>query len=74
MPRAGASPIQSGESAVTPLPAPARRRGSLGLPLPEEGAAIPLDRVPYFGSDLRRIAITGGLMFAILIGGSFLIR
>ncbi len=74
MPRADASPLQSGESAVTRLPAPARRRGSLGSPLPEENAAIPLDRVPYFRSDLRRIAITGGLMFAVLIGGSFFIR
>lgn len=33
-----------------------------------------MERVPYFRSDLRRIAITAALMFAILIAGSFLIR
>jgi len=71
---AGGRPLPSGDAAVAPLPVPVRRRGPLGSPLPEENAAIPLDRVPYFRSDLRRIAITGGLMFAILIGGSFFIR
>jgi hypothetical protein len=30
--------------------------------------------VPYFKSDLRRIAITAGLMFALLIAGSSFIR
>jgi len=29
-----------------------------------------LERVPYFRSDLRRIAITAGVMFVILVVGS----
>jgi hypothetical protein len=33
-----------------------------------------LERVPYFRADLRRIAITAGAMFALLIIGSFFIR
>jgi len=33
-----------------------------------------MDRVPYFRSDLRRIAITAGFMFALLITGSIVLR
>jgi hypothetical protein len=43
-------------------------------PLPAQDASIPLDRVPYFRSDLRRIAITAGLMFVLLIVGSIVLR
>jgi hypothetical protein len=42
--------------------------------LPAQDARIPLDRVPYFRSDLRRIAITAGLMFVLLIAGSIVLR
>jgi hypothetical protein len=42
--------------------------------LAAEDAAIPLDRVPYFRSDLRRIALTAGFMFLLLIAGSVLLR
>ena len=55
-----------------PLPR-SRGRQSTG-PLPAEDAAIPLDRVPYFRSDLRRIAVTAGLMFLLLILGSIVLR
>jgi hypothetical protein len=33
-----------------------------------------MERVPYFRSDLRRIAITAGFMFVILITGSIVLR
>ncbi len=33
-----------------------------------------MERVPYFRSDLRRIAITAGLMFVLLILGSVVLR
>jgi hypothetical protein len=33
-----------------------------------------LERVPYFRSDLRRIAITAAFMFALLIAGSIALR
>ena len=52
-----------------PLPRNPRGRQQAG-PLPAEDAAIPLERVPYFRSDLRRIAITAGVMFVILVVGS----
>jgi hypothetical protein len=56
-----------------PLPRNPRGRQQAG-PLPAENAAIPLERVPYFRSDLRRIAITAGLMFVLLIAGSIVLR
>src|SRR6266568_1242328 len=43
-------------------------------PLPAQDAVIPLERVPYFRSDLRRIAITASLMFVLLILGSIALR
>ena len=56
-----------------PLPRGPRSRQQAG-PLPTEDAAIPMDRVPYFRSDLRRIAITAALMFVLLIAGSIVLR
>jgi len=66
-PAAGRLPTQR------PLPRPARGRQPAG-PLPPQDAAIPLERVPYFRADLRRIAITAGLMFVLLIVGSIALR
>jgi hypothetical protein len=63
----GAAPI------TRPLPRAPRGRQQAG-PLPAQDAAIPLERVPYFRSDLRRIAITAGLMFVLLIVGSVVLR
>jgi hypothetical protein len=56
-----------------PVPRSARGRATPG-PLPAQDASIPLDRVPYFRADLRRIAITAGAMFVILIVGSIVLR
>jgi hypothetical protein len=64
-------------AATTPASAPVSRgaRSRIGpQPLPTQDAAIPLERVPYFTSDLRRIAFTAVLMLAILIIGSQFIR
>lgn len=43
------------------------RRGTRQVVLESGDAAIPLDRVPYFTTDLRRVAITGGVMIALLV-------
>jgi hypothetical protein len=56
-----------------PLPR-ARGRQQQAAPLPSEDAAIPLERVPYFRSDVRRIAITAALMLVLLLVGSFALR
>ena len=65
--------VASPASVARPLPRGPRGRQSAG-PLPVQDAAIPLDRVPYFRADLRRIAITAGLMFVLLIVGSIVLR
>jgi len=54
-----------------PLP---RARGRQTGPLPSEDATIPLERVPYFTADIRRIAITAALMLILLIAGSIVLR
>ena len=87
---AGLPPAAPSSDAATPAPSPAaqapppsrlvqrplpRARGRQPSgPLAAEDAAIPLDRVPYFRSDLRRIALTAGFMFLLLIAGSVLLR
>jgi hypothetical protein len=35
--------------------------------------AIPIDRVPYFVSDLKKLGITAVVMVALLVGGAQLI-
>src|SRR5205809_4215769 len=74
---AAAEPTPPAASAALPVqrPLPRAARGrQAGGPLPVQDAAIPLDRVPYFRADLRRIAITAGLMFLPLIAGSIVLR
>lgn len=66
-------------AATAPRQAPAYARGVTG---PRRGGAqaaatttIDIDaRVPYFSSDLRRIGITALIMFAVIVGASFLIH
>lgn len=67
--------LAPGEPAALPSPVrPIRGRGTVPIPLTEQDASIPMERVPYFHSDLRRIAITAAAMFALLVIGSFFIR
>jgi len=71
---APASPGAAAGPAPLPRPLPRTRGRQQAGPLPAEDAAIPLERVPDFRSDLRRIAITAGLMFVLLIAGSIVLR
>lgn len=68
-----ATPVQRPLPAARPLPRATRGRAA-AAPLPPQDASIPFERVPYFRSDLRRIAITAGLMFILLIAGSIVLR
>lgn len=70
---AAAAPLSRPTPPSRPAPRPARGRVPQAA-LPPQDASIPLDRVPYFRSDLRRIAITAGLMFVLLILGSIVLR
>jgi hypothetical protein len=44
-----------------------RGKGRNRVVLETGNPGIPLDRVPYFTSDLRQIAIVGGLMVVLLV-------
>jgi len=73
-PAGGVRPLMAPDAATT-TPQPAlRRRPSQLAPLPPQDASIPLERVPYFRKDIRRIGITAALMFGLLVAGSFFIR
>ena len=48
-----------------------RGKGRNRIVLEAGNPGIPLDRVPYFISDLRQIAIVGGLMVVLLILANF---
>src|ERR1700694_5200288 len=68
-PTAAAKPVP----VARPLTRGPRGREQAG-PLPTQDATIPKDRVASFRLDLRRIAITAGLMFVLLIAGSIVLR
>jgi ABC-type sugar transport system substrate-binding protein len=48
------------------------RRGAR-IVLENTDPAIPIDRVPYFVSDLKKLGITAAAMVALLVGGAQLI-
>ena len=48
------------------------RRGGR-IVLENTDPAIPIDRVPYFVSDLKKLGITAVLMVGLLVGGAQLI-
>jgi hypothetical protein len=51
--------------------APGKRTGRVVLESADP--AIPLDRVPFFLSDLRNLGIVAVVMVALLVGGAQLI-
>jgi hypothetical protein len=55
--------------------APARTaRGRRNQPIVQDSdPGIPLEQVPYFVGDLRRLAIVAAVMVVLLIGGAQLI-
>jgi hypothetical protein len=56
-------------------PRSANRRSVKGqrLILEDADPAIPLDRVPYFTSDLKRLGVVAGVMVVLMVGGAQLI-
>ena len=53
--------------------APRRGRGTTGIVLESGDAAIPLDRVPYFTGDLKRLGVTAVVMLAILVTAAIVV-
>ena len=56
--------VRSVEMSLAPGPAP--RRGGR-IVLDSGDPAIPLDRVPYFLTDLARLGITAGVMVVAMV-------
>ena len=56
-------------------PRSANRRSVKGqrLILEDADPAIPLDRVPYFTSDLKRLGLVAAVMVLLMVGGAQLI-
>jgi hypothetical protein len=50
-----------------------RGKGRNRVVLESGTPGIPLDRVPYFTSDLRQIAVVGGLMVVLLVLANYTI-
>lgn len=48
----------------------ARTRPPRGIQIGDDNPGIPLDKVPYFTSDLIRLAITAVIMIILLIIGA----
>src|ERR1700752_462138 len=68
------APAPPPASRMVQRPLPRARGRPVGGPLPSEDATIPLDRVPYFTADVRRIAVTAAVMLVLLIAGSIILR
>ena len=62
--------VRSVEMSLAPKAAP--RRGGRVV-LDNADPAIPIDRVPYFVSDLKKLGLTAAVMVALLVGGAQLI-
>ena len=73
-PAAQTAPVGATSTRMVQRPLPRARGRQAAGPLPNEDATIPLERVPYFRSDLRRIALTAALMLLLLIVGSIVLR
>lgn len=50
-----------------------RTRPTRGIQIGDDNPAIPLDQVPFFSSDLIRLAITAVIMIVLLIIGAKLV-
>ena len=62
--------VRSVEMSLAPGPAP--RRGSR-IVLDSGDPAIPLDRVPYFLTDLARLGIVAAAMVVLLVLGALFV-
>ena len=65
--------VRAVEMSLAPQPAATARRNRGGMVLETGDAAIPLDRVPYFTGDLKRLGVTAVVMIVVLVLGAVLI-
>ena len=60
--------VRSVEMSLAPASGPGRRGGRIVLE--NTDPAIPLDRVPYFLTDLARLGVVAGIMVVLLVVGA----
>lgn len=75
-PRANPAPAAPAPTAARRVQAQrraARTKPARGIQIGDQNPAIPLDKVPYFASDLIRLAITAAVMIILLIIGAKLV-
>lgn len=65
--------VRAVEMSLAPRAATAGRRPQRGILIGDDDPAIPLDRVPYFVSDLAKLGIVAVAMLVLLVVGSQLI-
>ncbi len=65
--------VRAVEMSLAPRAPGSGRRGQRGILIGDDDPAIPLDRVPYFTSDLAKLGIVMVLMLVLLGVGSQLI-
>lgn len=65
--------VRAVEMSLAPRTTPGGRRGQRGILIGDDDPAIPLDRVPYFTSDLAKLGIVAVVMLVLLLAGSQLI-
>ena len=65
--------VRSVEMSLVPRSTGAGRKGQRGIVVDGVDPAIPLDRVPYFLSDLRKLGVVVVVMVALLVVGARLI-
>lgn len=62
--------VRSVEMSLSPRAATAARRGQRGILIGDDDPGIPLDRVPYFTSDLAKLGIVAAVMLVLLVAGA----
>lgn len=65
--------VRAVEMSLSPRALGAGRRARGGMVLENADPAIPLDRVPFFTSDLARLGVVAVVMLVLLVVGSQLI-
>jgi hypothetical protein len=65
--------VRSVEMSLAPRATSRRSTKSQRLVLEDADPAIPLDRVPFFTQDLKRLGIVAGAMVVLMLGAAQLI-
>jgi hypothetical protein len=65
--------VRSVEMSLAPRATTRRSTKSQRLVLEDADPAIPIDRVPYFVEDLKRLGIVAGAMVVLMLGAAQLI-